>query len=77
MICLILGIWLQESSTSEVQASQNEVIMGSQIIDAIGTQESVQAGEIYFRRNEHGLVNHLAPFNPNQEPFGEVSQVQT
>ncbi|KAL6494000.1 hypothetical protein OROGR_031909 [Orobanche gracilis] len=57
---------------SKVQEIENERFTGSQIVDAVDTQESIQNGQSYFWRNEHGPINNLAPFNPNQVHIGEV-----
>ncbi|WJX42083.1 hypothetical protein P8452_29355 [Trifolium repens] len=55
--------------TSRVQEVASENYFRSQIIDGIGTQESIQHEQSYFQKS--GIIDKLAPFNPNQEYTNE------
>ncbi|XP_057444298.1 protein FAR1-RELATED SEQUENCE 6-like [Lotus japonicus] len=59
------------SSTSSVHVNKNDGFIRSQIINEIGTQESIQDGQSCFLSG-NGIINHLAPFNPNQNHIGQV-----
>ncbi|XP_024634837.2 protein FAR-RED IMPAIRED RESPONSE 1-like [Medicago truncatula] len=54
-----------------VQSTSNEEIIRYQIIDGTGSQDNIHEHN-YVCSSENGSVNTLAPFNPNQEHFGQA-----